>query len=216
VKSIEDFLVDDRLLSYALYAYGLEGEGMSEADIRKYLEGGVGDPDSPANAHANKNIKRFVTSFNFAEMGDAATTHTPAQQGTVLRYIRQTLEEDAGTQNEGVRLALYFDRKAGTITNAYQILADPALATVVRTLLNLPDSIAQLDVDKQAKLLESKLDFADFQDSNKVAKHIERFTTMWEINNPTVSPQSLLVSLFQPVEYGISQNTLMAIATLKR
>lgn len=216
VKSIEDFLVDDRLLSYALYAYGLEGEGMSEADIRKYLEGGVGDPDSPANVHANKNIKRFVTSFNFAETGDATTTHVPAQQGTVLRYMRQTLEEDAGAQNEGVRLALYFDRKAGTITNAYHILADPALATVVRTLLNLPDSIAQLDVDKQAKLIESKLDFADFQDPAKLEKHIERFTTMWEINNPTVSPQSLLVSLFQPVEYGISQNTLMAIATLKR
>jgi hypothetical protein len=216
VKSIEDLLVDDRVLSYALYAYGLETAGLSEAELRKYLEGGVADPDSPANKHPNKNIARFVTSFNFAEMGEQTTTHIPAQQGTALRYMRQTLEEDAGTQNEGVRLALYFERKAETLTNAYQVLADPALSTVLRTLLSLPDSIAQLDVDKQAKLLESKIDFADFQDPEKLTKLIGRFTTMWEMNNPTATPQSLLVSLFQPVDYGISQNTMMAIAMLKR
>lgn len=216
VTSIEDLLADDLLLSYALYAYNLETLNLSEAELRKHLEGGMANPDSPANKHSSVNLKKFVTAFNFAEMGTETTTHIAAQHGTAQKFMRQTLEEDAGIQNEGVRLALYFERKAETLTNGYQILSDRALATVVRTVLGLPESIAQLDVDKQAKLLESRIDFEEFQDPAKLEKFITRFSTMWEMNNPTVSPQSLLVSLFQPADYGISQDTMMAIAMLKR
>ena len=99
--------------------------------------------------------------------------------------MRQTLEENAGKDNEGVRLALYFERKAPELTSFYQVLADPALAKVVRTLLSLPDSFATADVDKQVKLFESKLDIEDFSDPEALGKLMTRFTSLWEVNNPT-------------------------------
>ena len=68
-------------------------------------------------------------------MGETATTYNRAQQPAIDKYMRQTLEENAGEQNEGVRLALYFERKAPTLTSFYEVLADPALAKVVRTAL---------------------------------------------------------------------------------
>ena len=40
-----------------------------------------------------------------------------------------------------MRLALYFTRKASSITTSYQILADKALTQVVQTALGLPPGI---------------------------------------------------------------------------
>ena len=218
VKSIDQFLGNgsERLLTYALTAFGLEDSLSDKTLLRSMLEGGIEDDDSPANQHEDENWAQFVRAFDFVRLGDRATTYNPAQEPSVVKFMRQKLEEDAGQQNEGVRLALYFERKASTITNAYQILADTALAAVVRTVLNLPPSIAQLDVDKQAKLIESRIDLEDFQDPAKLEKFMTRFTSMWEVNNPSSPVQSSIITLFQPVEYGISTDALMAIASLKR
>lgn len=218
VKSIDQFLHKDneRLLAYALSAFDLEDAVDDKALVRKMLEGGVSDPNSLANTDENEQWAKFAATFDFVRLGEHTTTHNAALQPSVDKFLRQKLEEDAGSQNEGVRLALYFERKAGEITNAYQLLGDKALGTVVRTLLGLPESIAQLDVDKQAKLIESKLDLEDLQDPVKLGKLMQRFTTMWEINNPTTSPESMLVSLFQPMEFGISMDTMMAIAKMQR
>ncbi|TGP13048.1 DUF1217 domain-containing protein, partial [Mesorhizobium sp. M2D.F.Ca.ET.233.01.1.1] len=116
--------------------------------------------------------------------GPTATLYPSAQQGAVDKYMRQTLEENAGETNQGVRLALYFQRKAPEITNWYDVLADTALSSVVRTALGLPASIASADIDKQAQMFEQKLDIADFKDPDKLNKFLTRFTSLWEINNP--------------------------------
>jgi len=218
IKSIDEFLHKDneRLLAYAMSAYELEDNFADKKLLRTMLEGGTAGENSPANKHANEKWAEFVKAFDFAGLGEDATTYNRAQKPSVDKYLRQTMEEDAGAQNEGVRFALYFSRKAPEIQNAYQILGDKALSKVVRTLLRLPDSIAQLDVDKQAKIIESKFDFDDFRDPAKLEKLMTRFTTLWEVENPTMPVASMTLSLFQPVEFGISQNTLMAIASMKR
>lgn len=217
IKTIEQFLHKDneRLLLYALQAFGLEGSFNDKALLEKMLEGGTSDADSPANKHEDENWARFVKYFDFAGLGEQATSYNRALQPSVDKFLRQKLEEDSGEQSEGVRLALYFQRKAGTLTNAYEILADKALATVVRTYLGLPDAIAQMDVDRQAKLIEDRLNLEDFKDPAKIEKFITRFSAMWDVQN-TDATQAPILALFQPVEYGISADSLMAIATLKR
>ena len=218
VKSIDQFLHKDneRLLQFALQAFGLEEAIDDKSFLRKILEGGAEDENSFANKQEDEAWGKFAQTFDFARLGELATSFNLAQQPSVDKYLRQTLEQDAGQQSEGVRLALYFERKAGEITNAYQILGDRALAAVVRTVLGLPESVAQMDIDQQAKLLEARIDFEDFQDPAKLEKFLTRYTAMYDAQNPTVTPQSMLVSLFQPVEFGISQDTLMAIAAMKR
>jgi hypothetical protein len=217
LESIDDLMADKRLLGFALSSLGLDPATETPARIRALLEGGISDPESPANKLTDKRYAAFVSTFNFMEFGEDATTHNPAQRAAIDKFMRQTLEEDAGKQNEGVRLALYFERKAETLTSFYEILADPALARVVRTALSLPDSFASADIDKQVQLFESKLNIEDFSDPKELGKFLTRFTSLWEIDNPTSTAQTSLSVLFsQPVEYGISTNTLFAIQAMKR
>src|SRR5690606_35984002 len=106
-----------------------------------------------------------------------------AQKGVVEKYTRQTLEISAGEDNTGVRLALYFERMASSITSGYSIIADDALAQVVRTALQLPAEFAATDIDRQAEFYEDVLNLEDFKDTSKIGKFVERFTSMWELEN---------------------------------
>ncbi|MGB3387245.1 MAG: DUF1217 domain-containing protein [Pseudaminobacter sp.] len=216
VRSIDDLLADSRLFDYAMTAFGMDPEIDTRESIRKMLEGGVRDPDSPANKATEPRYSAFVSTFNFEAHGEAATTYSLAQQPAVDKYMRQTLEENAGAQNEGVRLALYFQRKASSITSFYQVLGDPALAQVVRTALGLPSSFATADIDTQARFFESRLKIEDFSNPEALGKFLTRFTSLWEIENPTAPAQTSLSVLFsQPVEYGISPNLLLTIHKMK-
>lgn len=216
VVSPDDLLDDERLLSYALRAFRIEGLELSRSQLQDILSGGVSDPKSPANSHRDENVAKFAAAFDFATLGEITTTHIPAQHDTVAKYARQTLEEDAGNQNEGVRLALYFERKAQDITSFYTVLADPALAQVVRTALGLPAAMAQADIDKQVQAMEKRFDIKDFQDPAKLEKFLTRFASMWEINNPTTTSASLVTTLFSGgAQFGISPDTMLAIAMLR-
>ncbi len=216
LDSIDDLMADKRLLSFALSSYGLDPEREKSDVVRKMLEGGIDDPASPANKLTDKRYAAFVSAFNFAERGERATTFSNAQQPVIDKYLRQTLEENAGKDNEGVRLALYFERKAPKLTSFYQVLADPALAKVVRTLLSLPDAFAKADVDKQVKLFESKLHIKDFADPEALGKLMTRFTSLWEVNNRTSTKQSAATVLYaQPATASVSTDLMMAMQKLK-
>ena len=216
VKSIDDLMSNDRLYTYALAAFGLDSASEDKDLIKSVLQGGVKDPNSVANQQTNKAYAGLAAAFNFAQYGDTTTTRVAAQQPTVDMYLRQTLEENAGQTNEGVRLALYFQRKAPDITSWYDVLADTALASVVRSALGLPDSFATADIDKQAQLFGQKLDIKDFSDPDKLSKFLTRFTSMYEIAHPTSTAVTSVSVLFaQPTTVGISTDLMMAMQQLK-
>ena len=46
---------------------------------------------------------------------------------------------------------------------------------------------------------------------------LKRFTSLWEIDNPTATAQTSVSVLFsQPVEFGVSNDILFAIQSMKR
>ncbi|RLQ89590.1 DUF1217 domain-containing protein [Notoacmeibacter ruber] len=183
IKSAEEFVNDGRIFQYAMKAFGLEDMNYAKAFMRKVLEEGTDDKTAFANRLADNRYIEFAETFNFARYGETATTFTRAQQGTVDLYMRQTLEENEGEKNEAVRLAMYFERKAPDLQSVTGILADSALSTVVRTILGMPEATATLNIDKQIEMLEGRIDIADFQDPDKLAGMIERFSAMWDMNN---------------------------------
>lgn len=215
IKTIDEFMADYRVFSYAMKAHGLEDMTYAKAFIRKALTEGIDDESAFANQLTDPRYKKFVETFNFARYDDTATVFTRAQQGTVDKYLRQTLEEQAGQDNTGVRLALYFERNASTITSAYGILGDEALYEVVRTALMLPAEIAGTDVDRQADLLNSRLDMADFQDPEKVQEFLERFTALWELENPSYGGMDSTLLLSSSSGFGISPELMLTLNNLK-
>lgn len=66
VKSIDDFVNNDRLFKYAMKAFGLEDMDYAKAFMVKALKEGVSDPNSFANKLTDKRYADFVSAFNFA------------------------------------------------------------------------------------------------------------------------------------------------------
>ena len=73
VKSIDAFLKDYRLYSYAMKAYGLSDMTYAKAFMRKALTEGITNPKSFANKLSDTRYREFVAAFNFAALGTNAT-----------------------------------------------------------------------------------------------------------------------------------------------
>jgi len=84
---------------------------------------------------------------------------------------------------------------------------------LVRTALQIPDETAFLDIDRQVELIEQKLDIEDFKDPEKLAKFIERFTSIWDATNPVATPVNILFS--NNTAFGLSTDLMLTIQLLK-
>ncbi|MGE0382327.1 MAG: DUF1217 domain-containing protein, partial [Hyphomicrobium sp.] len=167
-----------------------------------------------ANSLSDSRFRDLTETFNFARYGTATTSFTRTQSGLVDRYMRATLERNAGQINEGVRLALYFQRKAPQITSIYQVLGDKALYKVVETALSLPTSLPAVGVEKQASIIAEKLDVSSLQDPVTLDKFIARFSNLWDLAQNTTGSSAAL-QLFQASSTsGISMDTLASIQNL--
>jgi hypothetical protein len=216
VRSIDDLMGDRRLLTFALEAHGLGDMAYAKGLIRRALIEGVDNQRSIANRLADPRWREFVGTFNFARNGAATTSFTRAKAGVVERYERQALEEQAGAQNAGVRLALYFQRKAPEATSAVQVLADKALSEVVRTALGIPAATAALPLDRQIALLESRIDFADFRSSERLNRFLDRFTARWDMQRAGDLPLAGASPFASAVPGGgISGDTLLMLQRLR-
>jgi hypothetical protein len=223
VKTIDDFLKDDRLYSYAMKAYGLSDMTYAKAFMRKVLTEGIGTSDTFANKLSDPRYREFASAFNFALLGSNATQTTQAQTGTATQYVQQVMEQQAGDTNEGVRLALYFTRKASSIKNPFQILADPALTQVAQTALGLSPAVSSGDIDSQASMLSDMIDFTDFQDPAKVSRFVQRFAAMWDATQAntdssgnSTNPSLILIGQSTPTGMDIDMLTKLQSLRLGR
>ena len=214
VKSADEFVKDDRLFSYAKKAYGLASMTCANELLRKVLAEGISGSAALANKFVDARYREFAAAFDFASLGEYATQTASATSGTVARYLHQALEEDAGQHDEGVRLALYFERKAPGIKNAGDILADKALLKVVQTALGISTLTAMAEADQQAAMLTGRIDFAEFQVPEKLRRFLQRFSVMWESDDGQALSSPAVIA-GQPIEAGITATTLAILQDLK-
>lgn len=215
VKTVEDLLSNQRLYAYAMKAHGLEDMTYAKAFMRKVLNEGVDAKSAFANRLTDERYRAFAKVFDFTTYGADTTLRTATNDKTVAAYHRQQLENDAGADDTGVRLALYFARKAPEVTTGYAVLADTALSQVVKTVLGLPDAGAsETALARQAELIETKLDLASFKDPAKLEKFLQRFTAIWDAqNNAATAP---VLSLFtDSPSAGLDANLLLSLQRIR-
>lgn len=221
IDSVADLLADRKAVDILLVAKGLDPKKVTNDYLKKVLTSDLNDPKSFANKASDKRFAEIASAFNFDKTGNVVRVVTAGPQKpvqvreTVSGYNQQTLETQQGDSNPGVRLALYFRRKAADIRTAYDILADPALAQVFRTTYSMPDAMANMDIDQQARVVEKYLDLKELSDPTKLEKFLKRFTAMYDLKNGQ-SGGSSLATLMQGGRGSINQDTLMAIAKLGR
>ena len=71
-------------------AYGLDPETEKPKNIRNMIEGGIQDPDSPANLLTDKRYANFVAAFNFEQYGDQATSRDSALKDTPALWVEKS------------------------------------------------------------------------------------------------------------------------------
>ncbi|KZK78434.1 hypothetical protein PsW64_04073 [Pseudovibrio sp. W64] len=151
-------------------------------------------PDEIIRGPKDERVEWFEENFDIdelkkpAELKDAVEKYkdkVEAQRventkNIVEKYIQSNFEEDEGEKNEGVRLALNFQRTAADISDAYEILGSPALYQVVRTVLGMPESMVGTDIDNQAAAINEKFDIEKFQDPREVDKFVKKFVVLYD------------------------------------
>lgn len=186
--TIDDFLKDRRLFSFAMKAFGLGDRTSAVGLMRKVLEQGVEDPEALAYTLHNPNIRAFARAFDFKSQGAELVTSDTLIADVAQRYVDQALQANQGKRNPGVELALYFREKAPNVATIYGILGDKKLLQVVQTALGISPKTSAQNIDTQARLLKAKLNVEDFKDPAKLSAFIARFSAMYDTENPgTVS-----------------------------
>ncbi len=193
LTSLDQLLGNARLVAYVGKAFGVPT--LTASTLRQVLTSDPLDSKSAASKLGDQ-YRRIAAAFDFTATGTIA--REPAQQAqsrsnvsaATSAYLENTMEAEASDSGEGVRLALYFNRQAPTITSVYQILADKALLKVVQTALSIPATSSAQDIDVQAKMITSRLKLADLQDPKKLDKFIAQFTAPYDIANFSADPTS--------------------------
>lgn len=218
ITSVDELLADDRLTTFLLESQDIDPESITTDDWKQMFSSDLDDPKSYVNQLSDSTFARIVSSFNFDMEGNLTsdTLGTVQQRGdvynTVNSYYRQTMEEQQGDSNEGVRLALYFQRMAPTITNAYDILGDTALLEFFTSAYSLSDYFSSQELEKQASTVENFIDLDQLSDPDYVEKIIQRFTALYDSENGTTNSAAL--TILQGGSSSISADTLLAVAQL--
>ncbi|MGO4437593.1 DUF1217 domain-containing protein [Rhizobium sp. RAF56] len=234
IKTLPDFLADKKLTDFTLAANGIDPKTVTAATLKSAFEADPDDPKSFLNTTAGAQFKKIVSTFNFetkaassSHLDDLTSKHvlglTNTKLGTIQdkgafeqtndSYLHQALETQQGETNDGVRLALYFQRKAPDILSIYDLMSDKAIYQFITTTFQLPDAIANMDVQKQADYLQKLVSLKDLQDPKKVSQLVKRFTAMYDMKNSSSS--SPAASILQGSSGGISADTLLSIAQLR-
>ena len=220
IESVDEFLADPRLIAFVLEANGIDVKSVDAQFMKKIFTSDLDDPKSFVNQQADRSFRKIVASFNFNAEGkveqpdDALIQSRRGIYQTIDSHVRQKLEEEAGNDNAGVRLALYFERTAPTVSSAYDVLADDALFEVFKVLFQLPDEVGSADIDAQADMVKRYMKLEDLQDPEKVAKMIVKFSVLYDLDNQATNDPALSV-LSGSGSAGISADLMMSLAQLR-
>lgn len=219
IDTVSELLADREVVDVVIRAYGLDPDEVTDDFLKQAFGSDLSAPKSFVNQQPDNRWAELVASFNFDANGNLTreTIGTVQQRGEILetvnKYMRQTLEETEGASNEAVRLALYFQRAAPTITDAYGLIADDALMAVFRTTFGYSDEFSNMDVDQQARIIGENMELSDLQDPDKLERFLQRYTAMYDTENSVVD--SSAVSILSGGSGSISADLLFSLAQLK-
>lgn len=174
VESLDELMDDYRLWQTATTAFGLGDNAFAKGMFKKLMSEDPTKKESLVNRLVDTRYKEFVKFFDFSNKGTDNFKDSAWVEKLADKYVTRSFENSAGASSPAVQSALYFQRKAPEITSFYQILGDEKIYEVVRAAAGLPDSFANVGVDRQVEILESKFSLDDFKSPAKIGRMIER------------------------------------------
>lgn len=195
IETLDDLMSDRRLLTVALGAFGLSEEINKGAFVRKVLNEGTVDTSAFAVRLNNPDYLKLAETIVVND-GQISISESVADD-IVAKYQTETFEVEIGNVDNGMRLALNFQREISDIAgqgfseNAgwFKVMASVPMRTVLEGAFNLPEGFSQLDLDRQKEVLADKASSLlggktvdVFTDPENIEKTIRRFLLTEQIN----------------------------------
>jgi hypothetical protein len=199
VTSVSSLLADPKLVAYIEQAYSIPTT-TTPAVLQQVLTSDVTNAKSVANTKG-ANYHRLAAAFDFTSTGligvESQGVQSKAQLNAINNaYVEQQMETEASAKSPGIGLALYFQANASKVTDAYSILADHKLTTIFQTMLGLPATASNADIDVQAKTITAQFNLADLKNPTKLQSLIQRFSILYDLNPPISTADYTTSSLF--------------------
>ena len=110
MKTVDDFMKNDRLYQYAMKAYGLEDMIYAKAFMKKVLQSDLSDPNSYANKLTDKRYREFAAAFSFGG-SDAAVAQSANQTDEMIGLYTATVTRQVDAHRRRHALLQPHDRQ---------------------------------------------------------------------------------------------------------
>ncbi len=202
VTSVDQFLNDPRLFSYAMNAYGLSDMAYAKAFMKKVLTSDLTDSSSFVNKLTDPRFQAFAQAYQFSTDGTVATQPIVAQNSTdeddtVNLYTQSQVNKGAAAATEST----YYQANIGNITSVDQLMGNSRLLNYVITANGLnPDVVSKSTI--RAVLT------SDLSDPNSTANTLNNsaykslaasfnFNTDGSVNGTAQSPANTVKTVYQ-------------------
>ncbi|MBP2560209.1 hypothetical protein J2857_002978 [Neorhizobium galegae] len=128
IKTVDEFLDNYRLYSYAMQAHGLDDMIYAKAFMKQVLESDLSDDNSFANRLTDDRYQNIAAAFNFGvSNGEGAAAQSNGQMEELFDTYDQTIAAQNDTLEADTRYFKVMLGETGHITNVDQLLANPRL-----------------------------------------------------------------------------------------
>lgn len=210
--SLEDLLADEFAVAFISSAFSLEEGEFSTSDLYDFLTSDASDEESAISTTEDERLQTMYQLLGNGTSGFATLQSriNSLEDDLPEQYVDYQIINTVAEDNETLATAIEFRNKAADIDSAYDILKDEDMAEFIRTVLSLPDEFAQLDIDKQAKIISEKLNFEDFQDPEYVEKLVTKYVVIRDAVDGTATSNNAAVQLLS----GTSSSTSLLSAII--
>ncbi len=202
VTSVDQFLNDPRLYSYAMDAYGLSDMTYAKAFMKKVLTSDLSDQNSFVNKLTDPRFQIFAKAFQFAKDGTVAKQPVVAQNAaeeddTVEAYTQQQVNKGTAAQTE----ATYYQANIGSITSVDQLVSNPRLLRYAVTAYGLDPDLLSKDMIR-ATLTSDLSDPGSVANTQKNTAYKAlaqafNFNPDGSVNETAQSPSDIITSVYQ-------------------
>lgn len=197
VENVEDLTEDYRLYSFVMKAYDLEDQIFGKAMMEKVLESDINDSSALVNRLTDSRFKEFHNAMGFGPegQGNLNTLDASWKAAVVDKYVDTQYVNGKGDENEAIGTVLEFRRKAGSLNSAYDILRDSDLSEFFRTAFGLPEALAGIDIDRQAAIINDRLDLETLSDPDVVDDLVRRYVAISDATSDIATSSNAAVTL---------------------
>src|SRR6266702_236599 len=136
VKTVDEFLKNDRLYQYAMKAYGLEDMIYAKAFMKKVLASDPTDANSFANKLTDKRYRDFAAAFSFTS-SDTAVAQSANQTDDLVGLYTASVKQKVDAIDEDTG---YYNATIGSVKSVNELLNDDRLRTYVFQAFGIDDS----------------------------------------------------------------------------